>query len=148
MKLLTSLLMVLWLSGCVSTNSDSVTALKVWDAKYKECQRITKNNHAMFPETDWFKSLSKEDKKAVVFYVNKLNDYNCGGKETESLRVALEKDNNESLIEFFESFRYQDKPDTTPIEHLDKKQIDLIESRFNKPFNLIEVGDKLQLLGN
>lgn len=136
-----SLIFLLLMAGCSSNNN--VEALNAWDKKYNECDIIAKENNKPFPETAWFKSLSLEDKKEVVIYVFKLNDYNCARDEANTLHDALIKNDNQSLLTFFNGLKYFEPVNDERIKHLDKKQIELIISKFNLPFKGSKIAEQL-----
>ncbi|OCH06586.1 hypothetical protein [Aliivibrio fischeri] len=136
-----SLIFLLLIAGCSSNNN--VEALNAWDKKYNECDVISKENNKPFPETEWFKSLSLEDKKEVVIYVFKLNDYNCARDEANALHDALIQNDNQSLLTFFNGLKYFEPVSDERIKHLDREQIDLIISEFNLPFKGSKVAEQL-----
>ncbi len=138
---LCSVLFLLGLTGCASSpNTNSIDALKRWDAQFKQCDLIQESNTDVFPETPWFKSLSFEDKREVLIYIYDFNNYKCGDGTLDELNQALIHDGNESLLEFFTGFKvYNTMPDESKIQHVDKLQVDLIIDKFNKPFNISDV---------
>ncbi len=132
------------ITGC-SSNPDSVQALKAWDDKYEECF-ITNQTKRHFPDNPWFNSLSLEDKKIVIGYLYNYNSRSCISREVETLRGALQREGNDSLLHIFEA-------DLSPLEsvsldaikHLDQQELRKLQSEYSQPFNLSEIIESLNL---
>lgn len=134
----------IFIFGCARP-SDSTLALKKWDDKYQECF-LNVNEKQIFPQSDWFDSLTLEERKSVIGYLYNTNSRNCIESEAEELRRALLSEGNESLLHIFES-------DLSPLEsavfdavkHLDKTKLNELQRNFSKPFNLSKIVEQLKL---
>lgn len=143
MKLLYSVLIALIVSGCASQPQEtSVSALKKWDDQFQICFKEEKTSQALFPRTEWFDSLTKEQKINVVRYVYAKKKSECIEPYASNLKTALQKDDIESLVKFFDSLGAFDVPDEALVEGLDREQVDVLVSKATM-FSLRNVGRQL-----
>ncbi len=132
------------IAGC-SSSPNSVEALKAWDDKYEECF-VSNHKNKTFPDNPWFNSLSLEDKKIVIGYLYNYNSRNCIENEAKDLKLALQREGNDSLLHIFEAdLSPLESASLDAIKHLDKTELRKLQYEFSQPFNLSEIIESLNL---
>ncbi len=124
------------LAGCSST-IDSRLAEKQWQERFDYCQHLALENKVSLPDSEWFDSLTHDDKKSVIGYLANYTERKCMGTVTDTLKQSLLAENNQEKLEFY-------SVDLTPlnelaaerIKHLNQKELKQLTNQVNKPFNL------------
>lgn len=125
------------LTGCSYSMADSKLAEKQWLEQFDYCESLSRQNKAPFPKSEWFQSLSFEDKKSVVGYIANYNDRQCMKEQTAKFKKVLEEENNQKLLQFYSI-------DLTPLDEIaddrmdgiDRKKLMALQQQFSAPFNL------------
>ncbi|EMN7358810.1 hypothetical protein WB890_004552 [Vibrio parahaemolyticus] len=138
-------LLPLLLFGC-SAKVDKLSYLKVWDDKWKECDRIGKQTILDFPKSEWFESLRLDDKKEVFLYIHFLKDYECTQAEASNLKAVLDEADITTLNGVLKGFIHFDKPSDSKIQHLDPRQVEALSREISSPFNALATAEKMGLL--
>lgn len=137
MKPLNSVIILsVFLAGCAPL-VDSQKAEEIWLNKFESCQEIATSNRISMPDSAWFDSLDRDDKKTVIGYLANYTDRKCIGPATDTLRQALLAENNQRKLDYYAI-------DITPlrelakerIKHLNKNELKRLQNKMNKPFNL------------
>ncbi|WP_068718441.1 hypothetical protein [Vibrio tritonius] len=120
------------LVGCASQSktpppvqdTNSVQALTTWDDAYGECIQQARTSQYAFPKDNkWFNSLEPAQQKNVVIYLYQDKMYGCSAQETQTLKKALIKDGNDTLLNFFTSVNVFEKPNENLIAGLDADKV-------------------------
>ncbi|EGQ8261705.1 hypothetical protein QPI28_004459 [Vibrio parahaemolyticus] len=138
-------LLPLLLVGC-SAKVDKLSYLKVWDDKWQECDKIGKQTILDFPKSEWFESLSLDDKREVFLYIHFLKDYECTQVEASNLKAVLNEVDITTLNEVLKGFIYFDKPSDSRIQHLDQRQVEILSGEISSPFNAISTAETMGLV--
>ncbi|HHF0511459.1 TPA: hypothetical protein ACPHTW_004376 [Vibrio antiquarius] len=138
-------LLPLLLFGC-SAQIDKLSYLKVWDDKWKECDKIGKQTILDFPKSEWFESLRLDDKKEVFLYIHFLKDYECTQAEASNLKAVLGEADITTLNGVLKGFIHFDKPSDSKIKHLDQRQVEVMSREISSPFNALATAEKMGLL--
>ncbi len=124
-------LLPLLLVGC-SAKVDKLSYLKVWDDKWQECDKIGKQTILDFPpKSEWFESLSLDDKREVFLYIHFLKDYECTQVEASNLKTVLNEVDITTLNEVLKGFIYFEKPSDSRIQHLDQRQVEVLSGEIS-----------------
>ncbi|WP_237301252.1 hypothetical protein [Vibrio parahaemolyticus] len=138
-------LLPLLLVGC-SAKVDKLSYLKVWDDKWQECDKIGKQTILDFPKSEWFESLSLDDKREVFLYIHSLKDYECTKVEASNLKAVLNEVDITTLNEVLKGFIYFDKPSDSRIQHLDQRQVEVLSGEISSPFNALSTAETMGLV--
>ncbi|WP_404969932.1 hypothetical protein [Vibrio campbellii] len=138
-------LLPLLLFGC-SAKVDKLSYLKVWDDKWKECDKIGKQTILDFPKSEWFESLRLDDKKEVFLYIHFLKDYECTQAEASNLKAVLDVADITTLNGVLKGFIHFDKPSDSKIQHLDLRQVEVLSREISSPFNALATAEKMGLI--
>ncbi|WP_394146536.1 hypothetical protein [Vibrio atypicus] len=138
-------LLPLLLVGCLA-KVDKLSYLKVWDDKWQECDKIGKQTILDFPKSEWFESLSLDDKREVFLYIHFLKDYECTQVEASNLKAVLNEVDITTLNEVLKGFIYFDKPSDSRIQHLDQRQVEVLSGEISSPFNAISTAETMGLV--
>ncbi|HHF2921237.1 TPA: hypothetical protein ACVO16_004540 [Vibrio diabolicus] len=138
-------LLPLLLVGC-SAKVDKLSYLKVWDDKWQECDKIGKQTILDFPKSEWFESLSLDDKREVFLYIHFLKDYECTQVEASNLKTVLNEVDITTLNEVLRGFIYFEKPSDSRIQHLDQRQVEVLSGEISSPFNALSTAETMGLV--
>ncbi|MFH4414752.1 hypothetical protein [Vibrio diabolicus] len=138
-------LLLLLLVGC-SAKVDKLSYLKIWDDKWQECDKIGKQTVLDFPKSEWFESLSIDDKREVFLYINFLKDYECTQAEASNLKAVLDEADITTLNGTLKGFIYFEKPSDSKIQHLDLRQVEVLSGEISGPFNVLATAEKMGLV--
>lgn len=111
----------------------------------ERCNNEMTANVEPFPVNDWFKGLSKLDKRLVIGYISLSNSEQCTSQEMEALRGLsnqLTPQQREALESSSISEPFEFSGD---ISHLDMNEIKRMQKAFPKPFDTFRVLDELGL---
>ncbi|MCS0301222.1 hypothetical protein ND924_01035 [Vibrio diabolicus] len=120
--------------------------MKVWDDKWQECDKIGKQTILDFPKSEWFESLSLDDKREVFLYIHFLKDYECTQVEASNLKTVLNEVDITTLNEVLKGFIYFDKPSDSRIQHLDQRQVEVLSGEISSPFNALSTAETMGLV--
>lgn len=137
--------LVVFLTGCAS-KVDKFSYLKAWNDKWQQCDEIGKRTILDFPDSDWFDSLSLDDKREVFLYIHFLKDYECTRTEAVELRAVLNDADITTLNDILKGFVYFEEPSDADVRHLDKQQIRILADQIRQPFNPIPTAEKMGLV--
>ena len=114
--------------------------------KIEECNLIAQSNVQDFPNTPWFESLDKHNKKMVILYLSIDNRDNCSKSERYALK-ASEYQLSPQQQKLFEDIGVTKDPEHIKyIKGLDYREVKKIQSIYGQPFDSIKIGEKLKLL--
>ncbi len=124
------------LSGCAYSQTSVENLEKQWLQRIDFCIELAQKNEVPFPKSDWFQSLSIEDKKSVASYIANYNDRQCSHFETEAFLKAIQEQNAQEVFD-------RNAVDLIPLEEQTTermKNIDMIkvmelQKRFSEPFS-------------
>lgn len=140
-KLLYSVLLLIFISGCEAQQT-SVSALKLWDDQFQACTKAEQTSEAIFPRTEWFDSLNKDEQIKVVMYIYNKKKRDCIEPYATNLKEALQREDIQSLITFFNSLGAFKGPDINELSSIDLEQVAKLEKN-TELFNLRRVGKQL-----
>ncbi|MCG3723969.1 hypothetical protein ACXHPE_16735 [Vibrio cincinnatiensis] len=138
-------LLPMFLVGC-SVNVDKLSYLKAWDDRWQECDKIGKQTILDFPKSEWFESLSLDDKKELFLYIKFLKDYECAQAEANNLKAVLDEVDITTLNGILKGFIYFEKPSDAKIKHLDELHVKALSNEIKSPFNAIATAEKMGLI--
>ncbi|WP_299012872.1 hypothetical protein [uncultured Photobacterium sp.] len=125
------------LFGCSAQTISSVEAEKLWQKQFDYCHEIAQQNKSSFPKSEWFQSLSLDDKKTVVGYLANYTDRICMEEASAQLKRSLSEENNlEKLSYYSVDLTPLDELAAERIAHLDGNQLKDLQQQFKQPFNL------------
>ncbi|MBO2691801.1 hypothetical protein I6M59_08560 [Shewanella algae] len=145
MKKIIVVSIALLLSGC-ATQVDKFSYLKQWNDSWQACDRQGKTSTLTFPASPWFNALAREDKIAVLIYLNELKDYQCTEDEALRLKAVLADADITTLNDLLKGFIYFETPDKEAIQHLDQSQVEALAKAIDGPFNPLKVAEDLGML--
>lgn len=145
MKTLVINVTLLILVGCVS-KVDKLSYLETWNDKWQECDKVGKETTIVFPQSDWFKSLTLDNKRKVFLYIHFLKDYECTQEEAEKLKSVLSEYDITTLNEVLKGFIYFDMPSNVDVKHLDEQQLIFLSNQILGPFNAITTAEAMGLI--
>ncbi|NAW58483.1 MULTISPECIES: hypothetical protein [unclassified Vibrio] len=127
----------LLLSGCASSHANIEDLEKQWQERIDYCVELARQNEVPFPDSDWFQSLSVEDRKNVAGYLANYNDRQCSKVETEALLKAIREQNAQEVFD-------RNAVDLIPLEvqaaermkNIDMVELMELQKRFSEPFSL------------
>lgn len=135
-KLLLISISLVAVAGCANkSKADSVQALTQWDKTYAACSNQEKQSKFSFPKDTWFDALTMNDKKRVTLFLYQTKMYKCSGTEQETLKEALNRENNQYLLNMFNGLGLFKKPDEKLILGIDETELDRFEKQIDV-FNL------------
>ncbi|MEZ8102594.1 hypothetical protein [Vibrio bivalvicida] len=132
------------LSGC-SSKPDGMSSLVKWDKKWQECNAQGRASTALLPESDWFDSLSIEDKKHVIVFINKQKQYECTKDEATQLKLALNEQEIQTINNLLKGFVYFDAPSSEDVKHLNQEELKKLSDKASL-FDLHYVAKSLELI--
>lgn len=141
MKRLYSVLLLVFISGC-ATQQTSVSALKQWDDQFQVCTKAEQSSDVVFPRNEWFDSLTKDEQIKVVMYLYNKKKRDCIEPYATNLKEALQREDIQSLITFFNSLGAFKGPDINELSGIDLDQVAKLE-KGTELFNLRKVGRQL-----
>ncbi len=137
------LILLALLTGC-SSQVDTETLITSWVQKSDQCVADARASEFSFPSNEWFDALPLEQKRNVVVYIYQERLTNCFGPEAQSLKTALEKHDNQTLLKFFDGYGAFEEPDESRLEGVNKEKVAIFSK--NIPlFNLGKVGQEIPL---
>lgn len=145
MKTLVINVTLLILVGCVS-KVDKLSYLETWNDKWQECDKVGKETTIVFPQSDWFESLTLDNKRKVFLYIHFLKGYECTQEEAEKLKSVLSEYDITTLNEVLKGFIYFDMPSNVDVKHLDEQQLIFLSNQILGPFNAITTAEVMGLI--
>lgn len=134
------------LSACAAeTTSDRFDVLVEWNNRHSACFDIRSNNTEAFPITPWFESLTKDEKRRVVFYLSELKMYQCTQSETNKIKQTYSVQDIKELDKMFGAALRLDEPDKNDIDGLDYRQIEATSEQVSV-FSALVVAEQLNVL--
>ena len=151
-------LLILVLSGCANSNSEpndlswitkfhadekTRNATIEWVIQREKCIVQEKQSKELFPNNEWFDSLSKEDKVTIVFYINNLKLQACSEKESRRLERLVTEGKHDKLKEALTALGAFDWADESQLEGIDKDRVKQLSDQVGM-FHLRTVGEQLK----
>lgn len=143
MKLLCSILIVLFLLGCASSYQSPEELSANWEKHYEKCVDTELSSQDKFITNQWFDSLSLDDKKSVALYVYQSNFYACHGQRTEVFQSKLLDLDAEKQYQYYRGIGVFDLPDKSLVAHVDGIKVKQLVEIQPKSLNLRNLGHQL-----